>query len=67
MEEDIESDPENPTNIDIKNLEQRYYWCKQLNCTLKELAIAEYTVGPNILNIKKYLSRHKIWKKNTTI
>lgn len=54
-------------NIDIKNSSERDYWCLQLNCTASDLIMAEYVTGANMSNIKKYLSKYKIWTNKTTI
>jgi len=53
-------------NIDINNSAQRDYWCLQLSCSVNDLIIAEYVTGSNMSNIKKYLSKYKIWTKKTT-
>jgi len=41
-------------------MEQRNYWCDQLDCSLKDLIIAEGKVGANPGLISKYLNENQI-------
>ena len=49
-----------PTNTQQSfTMEQRNYWCHELDCSLKDLIIAEGNVGANPGLISKYLNENQ--------